>query len=242
MGIFTSKKDPCTICGGATPRIFARMLEDQPLCSDCSSRIDIEPCLQDNLTIQSLKEHFFFLDENQALRDSFIISKKLDFGFFYTKVIFDLENKLFCMGGEPNKMVFEGSHLKSFSIKEDLEPLFEGSSQGLKRYTSSVPERIAAMAPQLAMVKMTEQMARRIENNSDNKNTYIPRADLPEPFEQFHIELKLDHPYWQTIAFSVSGPEFSNTNPDANSYMREYHEIAAQLEELAKSLMAVAKG
>jgi endogenous inhibitor of DNA gyrase (YacG/DUF329 family) len=54
MGLFSSKKNPCAICGGPTPRIFARVVEDQPLCSDCSYKIDIEPCLQDNMTIQSL--------------------------------------------------------------------------------------------------------------------------------------------------------------------------------------------
>lgn len=240
MGLFSSKKNPCAICGGATPRIFARMIEDQPLCSDCSGKIDMEPCLQDNLTLQSIKEHFVFLDENKALRNGFVISKKFDFGFFGEKIIFDLENKLFCMSGAPDKMIFSGSHVKSFTIKEDHELLFEGSSEGLKRYTSSVPDRVAALAPQLAMIRMTEQVANRLDRNEDNKNNYRPSMDLPEPFEEFKIELKLEHPYWQTIQFSVSGPDFSNTHPDANSYMREYNQTAAKLEELAIALKEIA--
>lgn len=240
MGFFTSKKNPCGICGGATPRIFARMIEEQPLCSDCSNRIDIEPCLQDNMTIQSIKEHFVFLDENQALRESFIISQELDFGFFGEKMIFDLENKLFCMSSKPDKMVFEGRHLKSFTIKEDQAPLLAGSPEGLIRYTSSVPERVAALAPQLALVAMTERMANRLDNDDDNRNNYRPIVDIKEPFEKFQIELKLDHPYWQTIAFSVSGPDFNNSRPDANDYLREYYETSAKLEELARALMAIA--
>lgn len=144
------------------------------------------------------------------------------------------------MSGEPDKMVFAGSHLKSFTIKEDQETLFEGSSAGLKRYTSSVPDRVAALAPQLAMVRMTAQVANQLDRDEDNKNSYRPRMDMPEPFEEFHIELKLEHPYWQTIEFKVSGPDFNNTHPDANSFMREYDQTAAKLEELAGSLMHIA--
>ncbi|WP_341548105.1 SHOCT domain-containing protein [Desulfitobacterium sp. THU1] len=240
MGLFSSKRNPCGICGGATPRIFARVIEEQPLCSDCDGRIDMEPSLQDNLTLQSIKEHFVYLEENQVLRENFVISKDLDFGFFREKVIFDFYNKLFCMSGEPDKMVFSGSHLKSFTIKEDQELLFEGSSAGLKRYTSSVPDRVAALAPQMAMIRMTAQVANQLDQDVDNKNSYRPRMDLPEPFEEFHIELKLEHPYWQIIEFKVSGPDFNNTYPDANSYMREYDLTAAKLEELASSLMYIA--
>lgn len=236
MGLFSSKKNPCPLCGGATPRIFAAKIEDQPLCSACSGRIDMEPGLRDSLTLQSIREHFLFLDENQTLRQSFVISQTFDFGFFGEKMIVDLNNKLFCMSGAPNKMVFAGSQVKSFTIKEDQSPLFEGSSAGLKRYTSSVPERVAALAPQLAMIRMAEQAARRLDREADNKNNYRPSMNLPEPFEDFHIELKLDHPYWQTLDFKVSGPDFSNTHPDANSYLREYAQTAAKLEELAIAL------
>lgn len=240
MGLFTSKKNPCVICGGATPRIFARMVEDRPLCGDCSGRIDIEPCLQENLTVQSLKEHLAFLDKNQVLRDNFIISKKLDFGFFGEKIIFDLENKLFCMSGEPDKMVFEGSLLKSFTISEDYTPLFQGSQEGLKRYNSSVPDRVADLIPRIEMIRLTERMNNRLDKGADNKDTYRPRVDIPKPFEKFRIELKLDHPYWHTIEFSVSGPDFNNSRPDANDYLREYYEDASGMEELASALMAIA--
>ena len=137
-------------------------------------------------------------------------------------------------------MIFAGSHLKSFTNKEDQQPLFVGSSEGLKRYTSSVPERVAALAPQLTMIRMTEQVANRLEREAENKNNYRPRMDIPEPFENFHIVLKLEHPYWHTIEFSVSGPDFNSTHPDANDYMCEYNQTVAKLEELAMYLKDIA--
>lgn len=241
MGLFSSKKNPCAICGGATPRIFARMIEDRPLCSDCSGRIDMEPCLQDDLTLQSVKEHFVFLDENKALRNRFVISKKFDFGLIFgQKIIIDVESKLFCMSGAPDKMIFSGSHIKSFTIREDNEPLFEGSPAGLKRYTSKVPERLAALAPQIALLKMSEQVSNQLDRNGENKDTYRPSIDLPEPFEDFYVEIKLDHPYWRTIQFKVGGPDLSNTHPDLNNYLLQYDQTAAKLEELAFYLKDIA--
>jgi hypothetical protein len=56
-----------------------------------------------------------------------------------TKIIFDYQNRMFCMSKNPDKTVFEGKQLISFTIKEDSTPLFEGSASGIKRYTRTLP-------------------------------------------------------------------------------------------------------
>lgn len=237
MVFFTSKKNSCAICGGVVPQTFARRIENMSLCSDCNNRIDMDPNIQYQLTLQKIREHFVYLDENQTLCNKFVISKKFDFGFLSQKVIFDLEHKFFCMSAQPNKMVFLGSQVKSLLIREDQDPLLEVSAQGFNRYISKVPERVAILTPQLAMIKMREERAK--GQVLDEDNYYRPRLDLPKPFEEFIVELKLDHPYWQSIEFSVSGPNFSTAYPDVNSYLQDYDELAANLEELALYLKEI---
>jgi CheY-like chemotaxis protein len=97
----------------------------------------------DHLTIQGFKEYLVFHDQNQLLKDKFVISEQVDLGLWHTKIIFDYRNKLFCMSKnqDKDKTVFEGKHLKSFTIKEDNALLFEGLAEGIRRYASTVPEQ-----------------------------------------------------------------------------------------------------
>jgi hypothetical protein len=93
---------------------------------------------ESNLTMQGFREYLAFYNQNQILKDRFVVSERIDFGLWDTKIIFDYQNKLFCMSKNPDKTVFEGSQLKSFTIKEDNTPLFEGSAAGIRRYASTV--------------------------------------------------------------------------------------------------------
>lgn len=242
MGLF-SKKAPCPICGGKISMFLPTKIEGECICDDCSVKIDMQEEVKSRLTLQELREYLAFYAENQQLKQRFVISQKLDFGAFDTKLIFDFENKLFCFSKQPNKTVFEGAHIKSFTIKEDSAPLFEGSAKGFMRYTSAVPERVNALLPQIQMMLATQRMAdnmERMNKDDDNRSTYRPRLDIPEPFQQFYVELHLDHPYWHTIKCDMSAPTFSNEYPDANDYMREYQDHVEVMEQLARAFMEVA--
>ena len=145
MGLFT-KKDPCAICGGKVKGLLPWKIDGQYICDDCHGVVDIQKG-EGDMTLEQFCQYRAFREENQALKGEFVVSQKIDFGAFDTKIVFDFDHKLFCMSKNLDKTIFHGAEVKSFIIKEDGSPIFEGGPQGLIRYESIVPERLAAMAP-----------------------------------------------------------------------------------------------
>ena len=242
MGIF-SKKPPCPICGGKISWFLPSKIEGEYICNSCYGKIDMQSDKANNLTMQDFKEYLFFYEQNQQLKDRFVISEKVDFGILDTKIIFDFQNKLFCMSNQPDKTVFEGKHLKSFTIKEDNALLFEGSAQGIRRYSSTVPERAMALAPQISQFMMNKQMARtldRLDDGEENRSASVQYFDVPEPFHAFYVELHFDHPYWTEMKCDMAGPRFNSSDPDVNDYMRSYQQKMEEIEKLVNSLKTVA--
>ncbi|PHV70554.1 hypothetical protein CS063_09630 [Sporanaerobium hydrogeniformans] len=242
MGLF-SKKPPCPICGGKISWLLPAKIEGEYICNACYNKMDMESDKAINLTMQEFKEYLMFYDQNQLLKDQFVISEQIDFGVWDTKIIFDYLNKLFCMSKNLDKTVFEGSQLKSFTIKEDNVPLFEGSAEGIRRYISTVPERAMTMAPQISQFMMNRQMARtldRLDDGKANGSTTMQYFDIPEPFQAFNVELYFDHPYWTVIKCDMDGPRFNNTHPDVNDYLRSYQRSMEEIEKLVTALKTVA--
>lgn len=242
MGLF-SKKPPCPVCGGKIPLILPSKIEGEYICNACCGKIDIESDIESRLTMQDFREYLAFYDQNQALKDKFTISEHIDFGLWSTKIIFDYENKLFCMSKNPDKTVFEGAQLKSFTVKEDYTPLFEGSAAGMLRYESTAPERAMAVAPQINRFLMNRQLSRTLDKLDDGKvngSSSAPLFSAPAPFKAFNIELHVEHPYWNVIAFDISGPTFDTTHPSVDSYLRDYQRSVEEIEKLASAFRTVA--
>ncbi|MGI6685974.1 MAG: DUF4428 domain-containing protein [Bacillota bacterium] len=242
MGLF-SKKPPCPICGGKISWFLPSKIEGQYICDNCYSKIDMEDGKRNHLTMQGFREYLAFHDQNQLLKDQFVISERIDFGFWDTKIIFDYQDKLFCMSKNPDKTVFEGKHLKSFTIKEDSAPLFEGSAAGIRCYASTVPERAMALAPQISQFMMNKRMARaldKLDDGKENGSAQVQHFDVPEPFRAFNVELKLDHPYWTVIKCDMDGPRFNNTYPDVDDYLSDYQQSIEELEKLVTAFKTVA--
>ena len=242
MGLF-SKKPPCPICGGKIPLILPSKIEDEYICNNCYNKIDMGADQESHLTMQGLREYLAFYEQNQRLKEQFVISERIDFGLWDTKIIFDHRNKLFCMSKNPDKTVFEGQQLKSFTIKEDSLPLFEGSAAGLRRYASTVTERAMAMAPQIAQYAASKRMARtldRLDDGKVNNSATVQYFDIPEPFQAFNVELHFDHPNWTVLKCDMDGPRFNNTLPDVNNYLRSYQQSIEELEKLVAALRTVA--
>ena len=242
MGLF-SKKPPCPICGGKIPLILPSKIEGEYICNNCYNKIDMDADKESNLTMQGFREYLAFYDQNQILKGQFVVSERIDFGLWDTKIIFDYQNKLFCMSKNPDKTVFEGRQLKSFTIREDSTPLFEGSAAGIRRYTSTVTERAMAMAPQIAQIAASKRMARtldRLDDGKVNNSTPVQYFDIPEPFQAFHVELHFDHPYWTVLKCDMDGPRFNNTLPDVNNYLCSYQQSIEEMEKLVAALRTVA--
>lgn len=239
MGLFT-KKEPCAICGGKVKGLLPWKIEGQYVCDSCHGVVDVQKDKED-MTMEQFRQYRAFREENQALKDQFAISQKVDFGAFDTKLVFDFDHRLFCMDQHLGKTVFRGGEIKSFVIQEDGAPIFEGGPQGLVRYESIVPERLTMMAPQLNQILMQKQLEDQLNVGRDPDHRPAPRFyDIPEPFKKFQVSIYVDHPYWSLLECDRSGPTFDNDYPDVNDYMNRYQEGYWLMENLAQCLMTVA--
>ena len=243
MGLFT-KKDPCAICGGKVKALLPWKVEGQLVCNACYSHVDLPIDRVNNMTMDAFREYMAFRMENEQLKEQFQITQKVDFGAFEDKLVFDTVNGLFCMKADLGSTIFEKSHIKSFVIREDGAPLYEGSAAGLVCYTSTVPDRVAVMSPMLQQVRMMREMERMEERRArqEGDNSYIPsyHNDVVEPFEQFLIEIHCEHPYWSILTTQKKGPTFNDERPNAQTYLREYQEGAEIMGQLARALMELA--
>lgn len=239
MGLFT-KKEPCAICGGKVKGLLPWKIEGQYVCDSCHGVVDVQKDKED-MTMEQFRQYRAFREENQALKDQFTISQKVDFGAFDTKLVFDFDHRLFCMDQHLGKTVFRGGEIRSFVIQEDGAPIFEGGPQGLVRYESVVPERLTMMAPQLNQILMQKQLEDQLNVGRDPDHRPAPRFyDIPEPFKKFQVSIYVDHPYWSLLECDRSGPTFDNDYPDVNDYMNRYQEGYWLMENLAQCLMTVA--
>ena len=126
------------------------------------------------------------------------------------------------------KTIFEGGQIKSFVIREDSMPLYEGSANGLRKHESGVPAQVAAMAPQIQQLVSQKQFQRNMERLVDkmddgkrNHSTgyYDGFVDIAAPFKNFILEIRFDHPYWKTFTADTPGPTFDSTEPNAGDYL-----------------------
>ena len=240
MGLFT-KKDPCAICGGKVSGLFPWKIGGHLVCNECHGQVDLPNGVENNMTLEDFQAYRQFREENSQLKAQFQISEQVDFGWLDTKFLFDYSNRLLCMDKNLNTTIFAGQQVKSFIIREDTTPVFEGSAAGLQRYPSMVPDRVFAMAPQINHFRMQRDMERmRDRMDGDRDDRPRPYFDIPEPFRNFNVEIYFDHPYWNVFTADMSGPTFNNEFPDADDYMREYGERFVTMERLAMALMEVA--
>lgn len=249
MGLFGKKeKAPCAICGGKVSALFPWKIDGQLVCNICYGNVDLTQEVMDHITIEEFKKYMIFREENAQLKQQFKITRQIDFGWFDDKFLFDTDNRLLCMDKKLRKPVFEGRQIISFEIREDQIPLFKGSAEGLVCYTSTVPQRVMAMAPQMEQFRMQAQMRREMElilehsknENNDYRYHSLPDINIPVPFQKFIIEIHFEHPYWPFFTADKKAPEFDNEEPDINNYLGRYNNDVQMMEELARALMEVA--
>lgn len=244
MGLF-SKKDPCAICGGKVSGLFPAKIEKQLICKECYGVVDLPAGVENGMTLADFKAYRAFREENQRLKEDFRVNEHPHFAFYEFAI--DTEHRLFCTTLQLDKTIFKGEQIKSFVIREDTKPLFEGGPDGLIRHPSLVPQMARALGPQIAQFHVQRQMFRAMEaqaERQDPEHKYSrptePRFDIPEPFGKYYLEIRFEHPYWKEFREDESGPTFSTWDPDVASYLRDYDEQFQKIEHLARALMAVA--
>ena len=247
MGLF-GRKDPCAICGGKVKGLFPWKIDGQLICNSCYGHVDLPDGAVNRMTLDEFRGYMAFRDENALLRQQFHTTQQVDFGWLDDKFLFDMSNGLLCMDKNLNRTIFEAKQIQSFVIREDSAPLFEDSAAGLVCHTSSVPDRVMAMAPQIERLRRQEQMQRnmeriadRLDGDRDHNRPPTRHFDIPEPFKKFFVEIRFkNHPYWHIFNADMGGPVFNNTFPDVNDYLRDYNNSAVIMEQLARALMELA--
>lgn len=242
MGLF-SKKDPCAICGGKVKGLFSNKIDGHYICSDCYGVVDLPAETLGRMRVEDFRGYMTFREENDQLRKAFQTTSQVDFGWLDNKFLFDEQNRLLCMNKHLTTTIFRGQEIRSFAIYEDAALLIEGSEAGIFYHPSMVPASARAMEPDITRFRMHAELqrtAQRILDRDDNNNRPAPRFDMPEPFQNFNVEIRFDHPYWHVFTADMSGPRFDNERPDVNDYLNEYHRNVETMQQLAQALAAVA--
>ena len=246
MGLFSNKKKLCPVCGEPTPRLFPTKVEDTALCKECAKKIYLPDGKLGQMTIDEFLQYMNFYEENQSLRERF--TKTYDSK--NAGIVLDETNKLFRLRDESAALVFEVSSLKSFRILEDSTVLFESQANGLRCYESDIPNRARQLAGVIGEFKarrkeyeFRKDMERRREENAKRRGEeyqkqYIPMPSLgcDEPFQNFYVELILEHPYWSDFRVEICGPRFQY-DPSVEGYICDYENEAGRMHELAMNLM-----
>ena len=251
MGLFSNKKKLCPVCGEPTPRFLPTKVEGKPICKACDKKIYLPDGKLEQMTLDEFLQYMNFYEENGSLRDSFTETYSFNVAMSGTVIGLDMSNGLFRFKNLPSALVFEASHMKSFRIWEDENLLFESQEKALRCYESDVPTKVRQLAGVIGefnarrkeyefrkeMEIRREEAAKR--RGEEYQRRYIPEPTFGgnEPFENFHVEIVLEHPYWNEFREEIYGPRFDRYYPSVDSYICDYQNEAERMHELAMNLM-----
>lgn len=253
MGLFTNKKKCCPICGNPTPRLFSTKFENQPICKECAKKLDLPDGTEKNMTLDDFRTYLAVYTENLPLQEIFQTTHR--FGVFaHDSLLLDEKNRLLRLKDIDGSWAIEKKYLQSFCIYEDHTPLFRSGAGVLKSYPSDIPARAEALRPSVAQFYLQKQEYERQEQRENAmhrgketdeermerqriSNLYRPRFDAPMLFKGFQIELTFSHPYWGSFALWRNAPNFDDTCPNVDTYLKQYRKQVKELHQLAVKLM-----
>lgn len=130
MGLFS--KESCALCGnkaGAMNR--TKFGNEQFLCATCAQKISVDNALLNNMTVEDLKEHLAYRQENENLFNNFKKSRTLKAGKH--EICISDEQQLWYVintkvGNIPNVLKF--NELVSFDYSENGNSITKGGAGG----------------------------------------------------------------------------------------------------------------
>lgn len=247
MGLFTSKKNLCPICGSPTPRLLATKVEGMPICKECDGKIDIPNETVQAMTLEDFRQYLAFYEENAALREQFRNEYTFDVKGWNDEIQIDFTHGLFRLADLERSIVYEGGCIHSFQILEDNYPLYEGSADGLRCSSSAAPDYLEQLWP-LYNDYLREQreyermraMAEAMDRDRDGPPRRCipePRFDVKKPVQQYHLILTMDHPYRREFRGDLDGPDFGFASPDLMETIQKYDNLLRSMDLLAQNLM-----
>lgn len=156
---------------------------------------------------------------------------------------------------EDNQPLFQGHKTAIKFFESDVPTIVRGMAPLITQFQAQVREYEM-------MERMEDMMDRQMEmqnrnnmhnnhmnsnknyNNNHNNNyngysragIYHPRPtfDGQEPFRNFSIRVRMEHPYWTGIhKGKIAGPRFNDYHPSIEYYLSEYENKVRDLRELA---------
>lgn len=253
MALFGGNKKLCPACGNPATRFLPTKVEGQPLCIECA---DKTLALTDNLrknnlaTMETLRAYLADYNKNQALRDIFQESYRLQFGFWGGTLSLDVPHRLLRLDASNHAFVLEPSNIRCFHIFEDRSPLFEGTKDELICYQSAIPDRIMNLGSDIERIHKEQREYKQLKRLEDileqqaklrgesYSRSCIPYPDINQfkPFEKFYLLIEVDHPYCKDQAeFIMDGPSFYGST--IKDYLHEYTLKVVKMRELATQFM-----
>ena len=234
MGLFSSSKKTCPICGRPTPLIGAGKVGGEAICKECDNNIDLPKESRKALTLPDLREYMRFYNENRDLAAQFRESWKYDTSAFSgSAFVFDVEHRLFRLSEKPEKLVFSADVLAEVTVYEDKKPALQLRADGLRQYLTNVVEMAEKMRPEISLFYREKEIYEREKAaHPDDKTLTAPTFRSEPPFKGFSVEVKMNHPWWKTYTASLGGPVFSTTAPSVDDYLKDYDRRREKLYQL----------
>ena len=126
MGLF--KKETCPVCGQPVKGISATKIKDnQALCNDCFEKIEIDFSMMPFLTVDDIKEHFVYREENLKLFEKFSTTKEIKCGKYFFREDAEMGKWYFSYEKNPvNPPLFSYDDIVDYELVEDGQQIVKG--------------------------------------------------------------------------------------------------------------------
>ena len=132
VGLF-GKKELCPICGQPVSRVFKMRIKDKvALCDDCGVKVAMDLDKIPFQSVEDIKKHFAYRDQNKVIFDSFHISRELPAGDMVIRVDDEKNlwyidaNKYYCKNPQINPEIFRFDEIIDYELSEDGETVSKG--------------------------------------------------------------------------------------------------------------------
>lgn len=125
MSLFTKKK--CPVCGNDLKGLKTKIKDGIKICGDCSSKIDIDLNMLTCQTIDNIKEHLAYREENQLIFNEFQPTRELIVNHVYFRVDDNKKQWYFTFSKNANNpTIYSFNDIIDYEINEDGETVSKG--------------------------------------------------------------------------------------------------------------------
>lgn len=126
MGLF-SKKDDCPICGNAVKGLFNAKIKDKiVLCQDCSRKIKMDTTMLPFQSVDDIKAHLAYREENRQKFASFSVSREQKVNGNLLRIDDDQKLWYFAPKNATNPPLFRFDEVIDYELTEDGETITKG--------------------------------------------------------------------------------------------------------------------